>query len=431
MAEFKSIQEAMSQGSGVVSLHGWIHRERGSNKLKFIVLRDSTNIIQCVIEKQIVGDEKFAVADKLQVEASLEIFGTIKEDKRAPTGYEIAVKDFNVVGFCDTFPITKDQSQEFLLDTRHLWIRSRKMQAILKIRNTVMQAFRNYYLKNNFFEFSPPILQPNQSEGGATLFEVKYYKNKIFLTQSWQLYAESAIFSLEKIFCISPCFRAEESKTSRHLSEFWMAEMEQAWIELPELLNSIEGCIAYIVNDVIEKNSEDLKTVGQDIEKLKKIIPPFPRITYTEALKILKEKEVMDIEWGKDLRTIEEDLLMKHFDKPVIITNYPKEIMAFYKPEDPKNPGTALCVDVIAPEGYGEIIGGSQRDLDIEKMRQFLGRDGENPDNYNWYFDTRKYGGVPHAGFGMGIERVVAWLCHLDNIKDAIPYPRTMLRWNP
>ncbi len=431
MANYLSIKEAMQQGNGSVSIHGWVWRERGSNQLKFLVLRDSTNIIQCVIEKKVVGEEKFAVADKIQIEASIEVHGTIKTEPRAPSGFEIAVKDFNVVGECDTYPITKDQSPEFLLDMRHLWIRSRKMQAILKIRNTVMQAFRNFYLQNSFFEFSPPILQPNQSEGGSTLFEVKYYNDKIFLTQSWQFYAEAAVSGLERLFCISPCFRAEKSKTSRHLSEFWMAEMEQAWIGLPELIDSIEGCIAFIVKEVVEKNPEELKIVGQDIEKLKKITAPFPKITYTEALKILKEKEGMEIEWGKDLRTIEEDALMNHFDRPVIVTNYPKEIMAFYKPADPKDPKTALCVDVLAPEGYGEIVGGSQRDLDVEAMKKFLERDGEKSDNYQWYFDTRIYGKVPHAGYGMGIERVVAWICHLDNIKDAIPFPRTMLRFRP
>ena len=429
--EFVSIIEALKRGSGKVAIRGWIYRERGSNEFKFIVLRDSTNIVQCVIKKEEVGDKKFAIADKIQIEASMEITGAIKEDKRAPSGYEIQVESFKIHQIAEPFPIQKDQSPEFLLDNRHLWLRSRKMVAILKVRNTVLQAYRNFYLQNGFLEFSAPILQPNQCEGGSTLFEVKYYADKTFLTQSWQLYAEAAIFAYEKFFTISPCFRAEKSKTSRHLSEFWMAEMEQAWIGLPELLNSIEGCLTYIVKEVVEKNTEELKILGQDIEKLKKIVPPFPRMTYTDVLKLLKEKEGMDIEWGKDLRTIEEDALVKHFDKPVIVTNYPKEIMAFYKPADPNDPTTALCVDVIAPEGYGEIVGGSQRDINIEEMSKWLARDGEKPESYSWYFDLRKYGSVKHAGYGMGVERVVAWLCHLDNIKDAIPFPRTMLRKGP
>ena len=429
--KYLTIKEAMKQGSGAVSIRGWCWRERGSNKLRFITLRDGTNVIQCVLEKEKLPEQVWLDAEKVKIETSLEITGTINADPRAPTGYELHVTDLNIVSLCEIYPITKDQSPEFLLDVRHLWIRSRKMNAIFKVRNTVLQAFRNYYLHQGFIEFSAPILQPNQSEGGSTLFEVKYYQDKTFLTQSWQLYGEAAIFSYEKLFTISPCFRAEKSKTSRHLSEFWMAEMEQAWISLPELLDSIEGCIAFIIKEVLEKNSDDLKFLGQDIEKLKKITLPFPRITYTDALRILKEKENMDIEWGKDLRTLEEDALVKHFDKPVLITNYPKAIMAFYKPADPLDPKTALCVDVIAPEGYGEIIGGSQRDLDIAAMKEFLERDGENADNYSWYFDSRKYGSVPHAGYGMGIERVIAWLCHLDNIKDAIPFPRTLLRKSP
>jgi asparaginyl-tRNA synthetase len=431
MTHFISIQEALKQSKGEVHLRGWIYRERGSSAFKFIVLRDATNIIQCVIDKNVVGEEKFSTADKLRVEASLTITGELKEEKRAPTGYEVHVKGFEVIGPSENFPITKDQSPEFLLDNRHLWLRSRKMAAVLKVRHTVLQAFREFYIKQGFFEMPPPILQPTMCEGGSTLFEVKYYTDRMYLSQSWQLYGEAAIYALEKLFCLSPCFRAEKSKTSRHLSEFIMAEMEAAWYELPQLLDSIEGVILYILEKVIKDNEAEIKLLGQDVEKLKKIKAPLPRITYTDALKILKEKENMEVEWGKDLRTIEEDKLMNHFDKPVIVTHYPKEIMAFYKPRDPKQPNTALCVDVIAPEGYGEIVGGSQRSMDIEEMQKDLKNQGEDPKKYEWYFDLRRYGGVPHSGFGLGIERVVAWLCKLDNIKDAIPFPRTMLRKFP
>jgi asparaginyl-tRNA synthetase len=305
------------------------------------------------------------------------------------------------------------------------------MNAILKVKAKVLQAWREYYDQQGFIEFTPPIFQPNQSEGGATLFEVKYYKNKTFLTQSWQLYGEAGIFSYEKLYCISPCFRAEASKTSRHLSEFWMAEMEAAWYQLPELLDSIEGCIKHIVKRVLEDCADALKILGRDVNKL---VPtaekPFARITYTDSLKLLKEKG-MDVEWGKDLRTLEEDEIVKHYETPVIVTNYPKEIMAFYKPADPHDKKTALCVDVLAPEGYGEIVGGSQRDLDVDAMSEKLRENGEKPENYSWYFDLRKYGSVPHAGYGLGVERVTAWLCGLETIKDAIPFPRTMLRWTP
>ncbi|RJQ17231.1 asparagine--tRNA ligase [Candidatus Woesearchaeota archaeon] len=427
---FISIKQAEEKKHGEIAIRGWVYRERGSNKLKFITLRDATGIIQCVIEKDIVGEELFKTADKLQIEASMEIHGTIKEDKRAPTGFEISVNDFKVIGWSDTYPISKDQSPEFLLDNRHLWLRSRKMAAVMKVRHTVLSAFREFYNKHGFYEFSPPILQPNQCEGGSTLFEVKYYQTKTFLTQSWQLYGESSIFALEKLYCISPCFRAEKSKTSRHLSEFWMAEMEAAWIGLKELTQSAEECVSFIVKKVVEENEEELKVLGQDVEKLKKIKAPFPRLTYTEVLERLAKKGDK-VKWGKDLRTVEEDTIMEEFDKPLIVTHYPKEIMAFYKPKDPDDEKTALCFDMLAPEGYGEIIGGSQRDTDIEELTKALKKMGENPKHYDWYFDLRKYGSVPHSGYGLGIERVVAWLCKLDNIKDAIPFPRTMLRWTP
>ena len=423
-----SIAEAMKKGSGIVKLRGWCYRERGSNKVRFIVLRDHTNIIQCVVSPQ---SKAWTPSQDVSIETSLTLSGTIREDKRAPTGYEVQVDELEIIGPSDTFPITKDQSPEFLLDMRHLWIRSRKLSSVMKVKNTVLQAFRTFYLQQGFYEMPPPILQPNQCEGGSTLFEVKYYKDKTYLSQSWQLYAEAAIFSLEKLFCISPCFRAEKSKTSRHLSEFLMAEMEQAWIELPQLLDSMEQCLAFIVKEVVTKNSAELEMLGQDVDKLRKIVPPFPRMKYADVLKLLKEKEGMDIPFGKDLRTVEEDKLMNHFDKPVIVTHYPKEAMAFYKPKDPEDPRAALCVDVIAPEGYGEICGGSQRDTSAESLLTALKEEGEDPQNYDWYLDLRRYGSVPHAGYGLGVERVVAWLCKLDNIKDATPFPRTMLRWKP
>lgn len=420
----------MNQAKGLVQIRGWVYRERGSNKLKFIVLRDHTNIIQCVIKKEDFADQ-WSQIDKLQVEASMEITGEIKEDKRAPTGYEISVKEFKIIGESDSFPITKDQSPEFLLDMKHLSIRNRKQTAALKVKSTVMKAFREYYYQKGYSECPMPILQPNPCEGGATLFEVKYYQEKTYLAQSWQLYAEAVIFALEKIFTISPAFRAEKSKTSRHLSEFWMAEVETAWMRFPELLDDLEACLEYIIQQVVKNNEEELKVLERDISKLKKVKRPFPRMTYTEVLKFLKEKENLEIDWGKDLRTIEEDALSRHFDKPVIVTNYPKEIMAFYKPEDPASPRTALCVDVIAPDGYGEIIGGSERETDPKKLIEGLKKEGEKIENYQWYLDLRKYGSVPHAGYGLGIERLVAWLCGLENIKDAMPFPRTMLRWKP
>ncbi|PIO05684.1 asparagine--tRNA ligase [Candidatus Woesearchaeota archaeon CG08_land_8_20_14_0_20_43_7] len=428
---YMSIQEAMNKGSGEVKLHGWVYRERKSAKVAFVVLRDSTNIIQCVIKKDAVPEKVWDAAIDSPIETSLKITGEIKEDARAPTGFELAVTDMEKVGVSDTYPITKDQSTEFLLDQRHLWIRSRRLTAIMKVRSTVFGAIHKFFRERAFHEFAPPILTPNACEGGSTLFEVKYYDQKMYLTQSWQLYAEAAVFALEKLYCISPCFRAEKSKTSRHLSEFWMAEMEIAWAGLDDIAKAAEELVAFIAKEVIEKNAEELKILERDVEKLKKIKAPFPRLTYSEALKLLKEKKDLDVPWGKDLRTVEEDKLMELYETPVIVTHYPKETMAFYKPSDPNNPKEALCMDMLAPDGYGEIIGGSVRDTDLDSLKKALEKEGEKLERYEWYLDLRRYGSVPHSGFGLGVERVVAWMCGIDNIKDAIPFPRTMIRFRP
>ena len=415
-----------------VNVRGWIYRTRSSGNIVFTIIRDVTGILQATIKKGNLPDKGFEDAKKALIESSLELKGVVKEDKRAPGGFELQVTDVNVINFAEPFPIVKDQSPEFLLDQRHLWIRSQNLSSILKIRSTIVGAIHKFFRDKGYYEFDAPVLQPNQCEGGSTLFEVKYYKNKIYLSQSWQLYAEAAIFSLEKIYNMGPTFRAEKSKTSRHLSEFWMAEMEVAWANLDDIAEIAKEEIKYILKEVLKYNRRELEILGQNIEKLENIAKSkFPTITYTEALNILKEKENLNITWGKDLRTIEEEKLMKHFDTPVVVTNYPLEIMAFYKPKDPKDPKTALCFDMIAPEGYGELIGGSQRSLDIKEMTQRLEEMGENVKNYDWYFDLRKYGSVTHSGYGLGVERVVAWICGIDNIKDAIPFPRTLLRFRP
>lgn len=433
MTKYYSIKEAMEKGSGEVSIRGWVHRERGSSKLKFIVLRDSSDIIQCVVEKAAIGDEKFEVVSKIQVETSMSITGIIKKDERAPTGFEIAVTGFEVIGASDKFPITKDQSTEFLAEKRHLWLRSRKMTAIMKIRSTYVQAREEFFQKEKFYRFDPPILQPMQSEGGSTVFEVKYYDKQTFLAQTWQLYGESAVFALERVYDTAPTFRAEKSKTSRHLSEFWMVEMEAAWMDLYDVSEFAKKEIRYCIGKVLKRHEEDLKLLGRDPAVLKKVVESdWPTIKYREALKILKEKAGMDVEFGKDLRTIEEEKLMEYFKTPIVVTHYPKKIMAFYKPADPKFPDEALCFDMLAPEGQGEIVGGSQRSLDIEDMSKRLKEDGEEDlTPYEFYFDLRRYGSVPHSGYGVGLERVIKWICGLDTIRDAIPFPRTMLRWTP
>ena len=415
-----------------VSLRGWIYRTRSSGNIVFIVMRDVTGIIQVTVKKGNLADSEFDDAKKALIESSVELKGVAKEDKRAPGGYELQITSFKVINFAEPFPISKDQSPEFLLDKRHLWIRSQKLTSIFKIRSTVVGAIHKFFRENGYYEFDAPVLQPNQCEGGSTLFEVKYYESKTFLSQSWQLYAEAAVFSLEKIYNMGPTFRAEKSKTSRHLSEFWMAEMEAAWMDLGEITEVAKDEVRFILKEVLKNNKHDLEILGQDIKKLEKIADSeFPTITYTQAIEILNEKAKQNIEWGKDLRTIEENKLMEHFTTPVVVTNYPLEIMAFYKPKDPKDPKTALCFDMIAPEGYGEIIGGSQRSLDVEEMTRRLKEMGEKVENYEWYFDLRRFGSVPHSGYGVGVERVVAWICGIDNIKDAIPFPRTILRFRP
>ncbi|MBW2973398.1 asparagine--tRNA ligase [Candidatus Woesearchaeota archaeon] len=432
MAKFLTVKEAMKKGKGKVALRGWVWRERKSNAYAFIVLRDHTDVIQCVIEKDKVSKKIWEDTEKLSIESSLELEGTIKEDKRAPTGYEVHIDKLNVIQFAERFPIVKDQSPEFLLDNRHLWIRSRKMVAILKIRSTILGAIHQFFRDRGYIEFSPPIFQPTQSEGGATLFKVKYFNDITYLSQTWQFYAEAACFALGKIYDVSPTFRAEKSKTSRHLTEFWMAEMEAAWMKLEEVTEIAKEEIRFIIKEVLKKHKEELKILKRDIKLLEHYAKAkYPTITYDEALKILKEKYKMKIPWGKDLRTIEEDKITKHFNAPVVVTHYPTETMAFYKPPEPKKPEVARCFDMLAPEGYVEIVGGSERSLDIKYMTKRLKAMGEDPKNYSWYFDLRKFGSVIHSGYGVGVERVVAWICGLDNIKDAIPFPRTMLRKSP
>ena len=432
MKEFISIQEAINLGKGEISVRGWVYRERGNNKLKFIVLRDSSNIIQCVFKRE-AFENKWDEIDHLQVESSIELSGTLKKDERAPTGFEIQATGYRLVGESNNYPLTKDQSVEFLADNRHLWLRSRKMTAILKIRSTVFSAIHDYFRKEGFYEYQSPILQSVQCEGGSDLFTVDYFKQKgVFLAQTWQLYAEPAIFSLEKIYTIAPSFRAEKSKTSRHLTEYWHAEMEMAWCSFKDIQDHGEKLIKFIFKQVLEQNQEELKILERDVKKLTPVIKkPFERMTYTEALKILKSKLKMNIEWGKDLRTIEEEKLTTLYDVPIICTHYPKKVKAFYMMEDEKNPETVQGCDFLAPEGYGEVIGGSVREHDLEKIKERLVAEGENPKEYEFYLDTRRYGSVPHGGFGLGVERIIKWICGLENIKDAIPFPRTIERYKP
>ena len=432
MTKYISIKEAMDKGKGSVSIRGWVHRERGSSKLKFVVLRDSTQHIQCVLKRD-VFEKQWDEIDKLTVESSVMLTGDIKKDERAPTGYEVQVKKFEIVHKAEVYPITKDTSIEHLADHRHLWLRSTKMTAILKIRSTIFGAMDEFFKGEGFYEYQSPILQSVQCEGGSDLFTVDYFGKKgVFLAQTWQLYAEPAIFGLEKIYTIAPSFRAEKSKTSRHLTEFWHAEMEVAWADFKEIQDYGEKLLKFVVKKVLEKHKPELEALGRDWKKLEPTVKKkFVRMTYTDALKILKEKCKMDVPWGKDLRTIEEEKLTKLYDVPVIVTHYPKKVKAFYMTEDASDPKVVLGCDFLAPEGHGEIIGGSHREHDIEKVKKRLVEDEEDPLEYEFYLDTRRYGSVPHGGFGLGVERIIKWICDLDTIKDAIPFPRTMERYKP
>jgi asparaginyl-tRNA synthetase len=429
--KFISISEAIKKGKGSATVRGWVYRERGSNEFKFLVLRDSSDIIQCVLKKEKFKNQ-WREIDKLQIEASVEIGGTIREDKRAPTGYEIEVDKIKIIGLSDSFPINKSLNEELLGDRRHLWLRSRKMTAIMKIRSTVIGAIHEYFRSKGFWEFQSPIIIPGGAEEGPTMFKVDYFGKKMYLAQTWQLYAEAAMYALERIYCVAPSFRAEKSKTSRHLTEYWHTEMEVAWADLNELMNYAEELIKHVMANVLKKHKKELKILERDIQKLEPAIKKkFPRITYDDALKLLKEKKKMNVGWGKDLRTIEEEKLMEIYDTPIFVTHYPKETMAFYKPRDPKNPKVARCFDCLAPEGNGELIGGSERDTNIEELKKSLKAKGEKLEDYSYYFDIHSYGAIPHGGFGLGTERLIKWICGLETIKDAIAFPRTMIRYSP
>ncbi len=426
--KFIPIKEAfkLAKAGKKVSVRGWVYRKRELKEKTFLVIRDSSGIIQAVFPST---DKE---AEKATIESSVKLSGVLKKDERAPGGFEITGEKLEIVGLAEIFPIGKDLSDEFLLDVRHLWLRSRELTAIMKIRHTVIGAIHEFFRSRGYYEFDPPILTPTACEGALTLFQVKYFDEIMYLTQSWQLYAEAGIFSLEKIYDVAPTFRAEPSKTAMHLSEFWMCEMEAAWMKLDEVTEVAKDEVRFILKKVLAERKEELKILGRDIKLLEKYArEPYKTITYTEAVKILKEKYRMKIEWGKDLRTEEEAKLGEHFGVPVVITHYPKEIMAFYKPRDPKDPKVALCFDMIAPEGYREIVGGSERSTSIEEMKMDLKKQGAGAGDYEWYFDLRKYGSVPHSGYGLGLERVVAWICGIKDVKDAVTFPRTMKRFKP
>jgi len=413
-----------------VELRGWIYRTRTIGGKAFVVFRDSSGVLQVAVSKDSVPPEQFEGAEKALIESAVTAKGTVVADKRAPGGYEVRAKEFRVVSFAEKFPIQQDLSEEFLLDVRHLWVRSQRMASIFRVRHTVFGAVHEYFRGEGFFEVHPPMITSVGSEGGSTLFEVEYFGKKAHLTQSWQLYAEALALSMEKVYYVGPSFRAEKSRTSRHLTEYWHCEMEEAWAGMDDVLRKAEGAVAHAAHRAAEDNADDLTFLGRDPEVLKRVRTPFERITYDEAVQRVHAKG-MEFTWGNDLRTLEERALTEGMAQPLIVSRYPRVSQAFYKRRDPANPNVVLAFDVIAPDDVGELVGGSERETDLEYLKQAIVEFGEDPKNYEWYLDTRRYGNVQHAGFGMGMERLIQWICKLEHIRDAIPFPRTPARYYP
>jgi asparaginyl-tRNA synthetase len=428
------IEDAGKHVGEEVTLWGWLHHKRSSGKIQFLMIRDGSGYIQGVLVKNAVAPEIFAVADGLTHESSIKVTGKIREDSRAPSGYEMDltnVEAVQVVPKEDPFPITpKEHGIDFLMDYRHLWIRSTRQRAILKIRHEIVKAVRDFFDDNGFTLCDAPILTPAACEGTTTLFEVGYFEEKAFLTQSGQLYSEATAAALGRVYTFGPTFRAEKSKTRRHLTEFWMVEPEVAYATVDDVMDLAEQMLCFIIQRVLQKRQPELKAIERDLSKLEKIAPPFPRLTYDEAVAILK-KNGSEIQWGGDFGGADETIISQQFEMPVMVHRYPTAIKAFYMEPDPQRPDVALCVDVLAPEGYGEIIGGGQRMSSYELLVQRLQEHELPREAFEWYLDLRKYGSVPHAGFGMGIERAVTWICGLEHVRETIPFPRMLYRLKP
>ena len=428
------IEDAGKHVGDEVTLWGWLHHKRSSGKIQFLMIRDGSGYIQGVLVKNAVAPEVFEAAEALTHESSVKVTGKIREDSRAPSGFEMDLSNVEAVQVVpkeDPFPITpKEHGVEFLMDYRHLWIRSTRQRAILKIRHEIIKAVRDYFDDNGFTLCDAPILTPAACEGTTTLFEVGYFEEKAFLTQSGQLYSEATAAALGRVYTFGPTFRAEKSKTRRHLTEFWMVEPEVAYATVDDVMDLAEKMLCFVVQRVLEKRQPELKALERDVSKLEKILPPFPRISYDEAVGML-QKSGSEIQWGGDFGGGDETIISQQFDKPVMVHRYPTAIKAFYMEPDPLRADVALCVDVLAPEGYGEIIGGGQRMSSYDLLVQRLQEHDLPREAFEWYLDLRKYGSVPHAGFGMGIERAVTWICGLEHVRETIPFPRMLYRLKP
>jgi len=426
-----TIEEAAQHVGEEVTLRGWLRSRRDSGKLHFLTVRDGTGDMQAVVSKKTVGDEQFAVSACLTQESSLIVNGKLRQDDRAPGGYELDVSRIEAIQIAAPFPIQpKEHGVGFLMEHRHLWLRSHRQHAILRIRHEIIRACRNFFDERGFILVDSPIFTPNACEGTTTLFQTQYFDEMAYLTQSGQLYSEATAAAIGKVYCFGPTFRAEKSKTRRHLMEFWMVEPEVAFAQLTDMMELAEQFLTAIVQRVIETRQKELAVLERDISKLGRVLPPFPRITYEEAIGILQKKG-NPARPGDDFGGDEETILSQEFDRPVIVHHYPTALKAFYMQPDQNRPDLALCMDVLAPEGYGEIIGGGQRIHELALIRARLQEHHLSEEAFKWYLDLRQYGSVPHAGFGMGIERAVAWICGLDHVRETIPFPRMLYKLYP
>ncbi|MBP7775998.1 MAG: asparagine--tRNA ligase [Acidobacteria bacterium] len=415
-----------------VQIKGWLHNRRSSGKIHFLVVRDGTGFLQVVMGKNDVGEEAFKAADHLAQETSIVVRGNVRADTRAKGGYELVASGFDVIGASHDYPITpKEHGVDYLMDRRHLWIRAERQTAILKVRHEVVNAVRDFFNGEGFILADTPIFTPAACEGTTTLFPVQYFDDvTAYLTQSGQLYNEANAMALGKVYCFGPTFRAEKSKTRRHLTEFWMVEPEMAYADLDDVIGLAERLVTSVVGRVLDRRASELKLLERDTTKLEAVKTPFPRMTYDQAAALLVEKG-QPFQHGTDLGGTDETVLSQQFDAPLCVTHYPGAVKAFYMKPDPQQMDKALCVDVLAPEGYGEIIGGGQRLDDLDLLLQRIHEHELPQEAFEWYLDLRRYGSVPHGGFGMGIERVVTWICGLEHLRETIPYPRTLYRLYP
>jgi asparaginyl-tRNA synthetase len=415
-----------------VRLRGWLHNRRSSGKIHFLTLRDGSGFIQCVMSKQAAGEEMFKRADHLSQESAIVVDGTVRADARAPGGYEVDVTSLEIVSEAKDYPITpKEHGVDYLMDRRHLWIRSPRQQAILRVRHEVINAVRDFFNGRGFILADTPIFTPAACEGTTTLFPVPYFDDTTaYLTQSGQLYNEANAMALGRVYAFGPTFRAEKSKTRRHLTEFWMVEPEMAYATLDDVMELAEGLVTYVVGRALERRRRELQVLERDTSKLERVQPPFPRLSYDDAVAILKRKG-LPFEWGGDFGAPDETALSEEFDRPICVHRYPSKVKAFYMKPDPQREEVALGVDVLAPEGYGEIIGGGERIADLDLLLRRIKEHDLPQEAFEWYLDLRRYGTVPHGGFGMGIERVVTWICGLEHVRETIPYPRMLYRIYP